>query len=651
VGDSGTILEASPGEQYPYIAQAQIARHGLAVQLEFRTVCPDARNSDVGLHDVLGRNQPRFEHNDPGTSILPTRTISHKCSLEATQIDPDVIDVRPGQNAYFDIAFLASGIERKYEFDAVYDPWYWFRENWPWLVGISFVLSLLSIFTTFLYVQPLWNIKIYRTLKLAQIDKLSIPGVGPTLQVALKTFTVLPWFVIHTRTLDAWVNAHRKDIEKGWGLDTRFDNARSQDPASSVYVPLPIRIADENSGPTIQEPSAIEIGALFDSKRSLFVIVGAGGAGKTTLAQQIGRWALESGRPGGFPGHPMMPVWVDEDLDSREHSLINLVKGKLAATLPEEDVEGDILNALLRKQRIVVIVDRLSERSSETLEQIKTIYRSAYRSARIEALVITTRIKMRPHGSDPIYLYPRPLDASNLLRFMLVLLEDQAQRVRGQVQPEEELNSAPPKAALSSPEYQLAVGEYLTGLFRSAGDVDGSKTAILPLPVRLFVEESIRLLNIGHSLDELPATLPDVYFRYLERVNPADSTVKNFMTNDDFLRASMALAKLALGEDFIPKEFFKDEARETLRAHGWTDPVKLDPIQRMLDNGILLEKTVIGHSRLRFVLDPVAENLAASAYVRQCDGDVQCLDELTRKAAISAGFRSAVELARRALGV
>jgi hypothetical protein len=33
-------------------------------------------------------------------------------------------------------------------------------------------------------------------------------------------------------------------------------------------------------------------------------------------------------------------------------------------------------------------------------------------------------------------------------------------------------------------------------------------------------------------------------------VNPDDASVKNFMSDDDFVRASMILAQLALAEDF-----------------------------------------------------------------------------------------------------
>jgi hypothetical protein len=51
----------------------------------------------------------------------------------------------------------------------------------------------------------------------------------------------------------------------------------------------------------------------------------------------------------------------------------------------------------------------------------------------------------------------------------------------------------------------------LAALFKPARDRDGEKTAILPLPVCLFVEEAVRLVNSGRSLEELPQSLPDVY--------------------------------------------------------------------------------------------------------------------------------------------
>jgi photosystem II stability/assembly factor-like uncharacterized protein len=644
VGDKGTILRGSTAGHYPYIAEARIARRGiLGTQLEWQVVCPDGNSTALQV-DVAGRNHRQFEIHRPGVALSPGGPGSGNCNLSPTPFNPADIDVRPGEKAYFDVTFSADGSTQRYEYHEVYDPWYWFRKNWPWVAAVASALSVLAGFIVFLYVKPLWNIHVYRALKLAQIDKLSIPGIGPPLQFALKVFTVLPLFVTHPRTLDAWVNAHRRKIGEAWGPDAQPENAQDGSHAPNLYVPLPIRIGSPNSGEMIQEPDASRIGSLFSSERAVVEIVGAGGAGKTTLARQIGRWSLESGRPGGFPGHPMAPVWIDEELDSADHTLIKTVKGKLAAILPDEEIEGDILNALLRKQRIVVIVDRLSERSAATQAHVTGIYTST----RVEALVITTRTQLRPVGSDPISLYPQPLNASNLVKFMLALIEDWVQHRHAPGQGGKEPEGALAEVPFSSPEDQLALGQRLAQLFRSAEAGDEKATAILPLPVRLFVQEAIRLLNTGRSLDELPVSLPDVYLRYLERVNPEDPMAKNFMTNEDSLRAGMVLAKVALGDDFIPKEFFKDDARDALKQDGWTDQTKTDPIQRMFDNGILLEKTVVGHRRLRFVLDPVAENLAASAYVRQCKGDVQCLDELTRKASVSLGFQSAVKLARKA---
>ena len=108
------------------------------------------------------------------------------------------------------------------------------------------------------------------------------------------------------------------------------------------------------------------------------------------------------------------------------------------------------------------------------------------------------------------------------------------------------------------------------------GETETSYGKIIPLPVRLFVEEAVRLLYLGQSLDELPVSLPGVYMRYLERVNPKDPTGTNFMTDEEFLRAAMVLAKLALGENYVPKEFFKDDAREALKSNAWTDQTKVE---------------------------------------------------------------------------
>jgi len=69
------------------------------------------------------------------------------------------------------------------------------------------------------------------------------------------------------------------------------------------------------------KPSASDVGALFSSARTVLEIVGPGGAGKTTLARQVGRWGASGGPPRRVSGHAMMPVWIDEDLDPVNNAL------------------------------------------------------------------------------------------------------------------------------------------------------------------------------------------------------------------------------------------------------------------------------------------------------------------------------------------
>jgi hypothetical protein len=410
--------------------------------------------------------------------------------------------------------------------------------------------------------------------------------------------------------------------------------------ASTAYIPLPLRLADPQSGPLVAEPTASDIGSLFGSSRTVLEIVGPGGAGKTTLARQIGNWVLHGGRPGGFPGHAMLPVWIDEDLDPKEKPLDKVVKDKLRALLPDEKLEDEILGAMLRKQRLLIIVDRLSERSAATQQYIESIYRST----RVEALLITTRREIRPEYSAPVLLYPQPLDEGNLLRFMTSLVAEDIEPQEPQTQPDAESKEAGVSATLSSLDSQLALGTRLKALFESTAGTDGNKPPIIPLPVRLFVEDAKRLIRLNRSLDELPSSIPEVYFNYLEQVNPREAHVPNFMTHEEMLKAAMALAKLALAGDFVPKEFFRDEAVNMLRGLGWSGPEKTDPIRRLIDNGVLMEKSLLVFRRLRFVLDPVAENLAAAAYVRACRADPACLNELREKSAGARGFRAALEL-------
>jgi hypothetical protein len=115
----------------------------------------------------------------------------------------------------------------------------------------------------------------------------------------------------------------------------------------------------------------------------------------------------------------------------------------------------------IRKEtRVLVILDRLSERSAPTQEYVQRIYRSV----RAEALVITTRTELHPEGSVPQLLYPQPLDESNLFRFMTSLIKE---GFNDHSVPTD-VREPPVAAPLSSMDEQLALGHHLRDLFQAS---------------------------------------------------------------------------------------------------------------------------------------------------------------------------------------
>jgi hypothetical protein len=185
---------------------------------------------------------------------------------------------------------------------------------------------------------------------------------------------------------------------------------------------------------------------------------------------------------------------------------------------------------------------------------------------------------------------------------------------------------------------------------------DGAKKEVpmLPLPVVLFVSEAIALLEKGEGLEALPKSLPDVYANYLRRINPKVPGVENGVSDEDMFRATKILAELSLGSDCIPKEFARDRGLQRLKTGVPDSPVAIDPLCRLAANGVLLSHEDGATTFFRFILDQVAEFLAAEAHFDRCEGKVDCLEKLLKDSENTQGFHNALLLtiqARRTAGV
>lgn len=193
-----------------------------------------------------------------------------------------------------------------------YDPYYLIREHLLALVLLSVLALLLALFTTLLFARPLWNLYIYRKLKIYNvIDQIDIPGIGKILQLILK-MTILPWFVTHPRTLRAWVAANRAAASGAWDANFRLSSADigEQKRLDVPYVPLPLLIEDCRPKRSLPQPAPKDFDSLLKGKRNVAQIIGQGGGGKTKLARHIGDLALAGGEAGGWNGAGFRCGWM-----------------------------------------------------------------------------------------------------------------------------------------------------------------------------------------------------------------------------------------------------------------------------------------------------------------------------------------------------
>jgi hypothetical protein len=109
------------------------------------------------------------------------------------------------------------------------------------------------------------------------------------------------------------------------------------------------------------------------------------------------------------------------------------------------------------------------------------------------------------------------------------------------------------------------------------------------------------------------------------------------------LELARALASLAMGDDFVPKEFTATAAAKVLIIRN-VEPESI--LRRFVANGILLKKSVGGINIYRFILDPVCETLGAFERALACGADSEKWDKLIDAAAAqseSKGFISALQ--------
>jgi formylglycine-generating enzyme required for sulfatase activity len=369
------------------------------------------------------------------------------------------------------------------------------------------------------------------------------------------------------RVLDAWVNQHWKIAQRSF-LDLPTVSQRA------IHIPLPVYLDNK----LIETLTGEALRPTFSKNTAVLLITEEGGAGKTSLACQIALWGLNQ----QLCKHRLLPVLVETELDDKQ-TLFEVIRGQINALTDQPDpIAPELLEKLLQRRRVLVIVDHLSEMGEETRKQITP--QLADFPAR--ALVVTSRL-LEPLGNLPkTIMKPLRIEGSSLSRFMDAYLE--ARNKRGLFEDEDYFNGC-----------------------RRLSQMVGQRN-ITVLLARLYADQMIEQQEGVGGI--LPSSVPELMLSYLNQLNRSIEEA-NRRDNLAVQQDAQRLAWECLKQTYRPTTAAKPDIEKALSKNGANDiPARLD----YLETRLRLVQTLEPGDKLRIVLDPLAEYLAALHWVDQC---------------------------------
>jgi hypothetical protein len=414
-------------------------------------------------------------------------------------------------------------------------------------------------------------------------------------------------FVTEPEVLDAWVQPRIPRVMAALNQLELFKQRR-------IYVELPVRVGERQGGPMIERPSAEALKEYFAQKRAVVAIIGDGGSGKSTLACALARWAIADDRNERLAEHRMLPLFIVEDTTD----LVRSVTRNLRRMLGDEELPDDLVRGLLAKQRLLVILDALSEREPATQQHVVQVFGE---DVSLNAIVITSRTEPVLGAVDRTTLYPVRLDEARVVPFIIGYLD--------------RLEHA---ESLKDGRVQLRLGEQILAL----AEAGGRRTPVTPLLVTLFVQSAIDRATEEGSLDEMPDAVPEVFVDYLRRLNSGGVQETTAVPDDVFIEAARILASVSLAPNLLPQDFLERDALEALAKDDAGEEAQT-LVDRLVAGSLIERRLRAGHRILRFSLDPAAEYLAAMREVfglkaAGLDGWQSYLAELARREEYPDGF-------------
>jgi photosystem II stability/assembly factor-like uncharacterized protein len=394
------------------------------------------------------------------------------------------------------------------------------------------------------------------------------------------------------RVLDAWVARRRDAIRKY--LETQLGKI-----GCGNYIPLPVSLRARDRQLDIHDPSGMALRAALMEDQHIIGIVAGGGRGKTTLAGQIGLWLMET-RPEEqmIPGRsPLAILIVGEIAD-----VLATVRNSLQAAFHEEDgaaYSDTVLGEALRRRRLVLIADGLSEVSKATVEHL----RDCAQTVPISLLIYTARksfsdMAMRATSAE---ITPQEIEMDGVSRF----IAEYVLRNRRQ--------------SIITARDQLLLSEKVIDLIDRRHGYNTLPALFLRILITSF--ENANEAQRAAWRNDAPLSLAETAQRFIRELRPPADL--GSIDSEGLARAATNLSRLSLGSAFVAQPFSAADARTALEGLPGAEI-----ILRALEDCTVIQREVVSTgTRYRFYLDPVAEYLAATSWMLQCGGDLRAWGE------------------------
>jgi photosystem II stability/assembly factor-like uncharacterized protein len=469
------------------------------------------------------------------------------------------------------------------------------NSNSGWLIYVSIAALYYALLLLIWLINPLLFLKIYN-IRNSIKELASLKPPFDQILIALDIFIPM-WPLAHKgRVLDAWIKAN-KDI-----LVQQFRESIGN---RSDYIPMPIRVIDPSTDQLINEPNADFCTQLFHRQRTIVQLIGQGGAGKTMLMAAMGDWMTIPHQFHKKSNITRIPVLIDSDTTD----LLQTLKELFHVWFNMTKVNDDFLIALLKEQRLVVMVDAFSERSIET----QTYFNHIHASLPVNALFITTRQEAPLQVNEYTRLYLIPFDPGSLVHFITQLLEEQDDHPLRQYHD------------------RIRFAREIINLTNKLGKNNG----VTPMLVKLIIDYTL----------SVPDLIPKIYYDYLGYIQSTQGPAQNILSLQQIITAAEEMALLSVRDNYIPRDFTEHDVRSHMLAD--TRFNNTDPIACLIANGVITRRSSLGIFYLRFNWDTMAEYLGASCLYDKHRDDPeelgQLIDKVNRLGNEAAGFKMAFE--------